>query len=83
MNDTKPDKSLESLADAYRKLSPYLNIGYVWAISVIAFTLLGRYLDRVLGTHPWLTVAGAVIGIVAGFYHFIKTVLHEEEKNNT
>ncbi len=75
-----PLKNLESLADAYRKAAPYLNIGYVWASSVILFTLLGWFLDKQWDTRPYLTIIGAFLGVVTGFYNFIKTVFSLEKK---
>jgi F0F1-type ATP synthase assembly protein I len=74
-------KNIESLVEAYRKAGPYLNIGLVWALAVLFFTWLGIELDKKLNTAPWLTVTGALVGIAAGFYHFIKTVLNENKKN--
>ena len=35
--------------------------------SVLAGTLLGYFLDRWLGTDPWLVVIGIVVGSYAGF----------------
>ena len=75
-----PLKNLETLADAYRKAAPYLNIGYVWASSVILLTLLGWFLDKHWGTRPYLTIIGAILGVVTGFYNFLKTVMSLEKK---
>ncbi len=74
---SQDEKNSQNLAQVYRKIAPYLNIGYIWAASVIGFTLLGMYLDQKWNTKPWLTLVGAIVGIIGGFYHFIKTVLQE------
>jgi F0F1-type ATP synthase assembly protein I len=74
--------TLSSLSEAYRKLAPYLNIGYVFAASVTIMILLGVYLDKKWHTDPWLTVCGAVLGIGLGFYNFFKTVLNIDKKND-
>ncbi|RQW03377.1 MAG: AtpZ/AtpI family protein [Calditrichaeota bacterium] len=74
-------KNIESLGEAYRKAAPYLNVGTVWFLSVLIFTWIGIKLDERWDTTPWLTVAGAVIGVVSGFYHFIKTVMQEDKSN--
>lgn len=37
-----------------------------FATSIIAATLVGYFLDRWLGTEPWLLVAGALLGFVVG-----------------
>ncbi len=75
-------KNVESLAKAYRKLAPYLNLGYVWAASVILFTAVGWYLDKKWHSSPWLTLVGAVLGVATGFYQFFKTVMNLEKKKS-
>ncbi len=74
-----------SLAEAYRKLAPYLNIGYVMAASIALLTWLGYLLDKKWDTFPWFTIIGAVLGITVGFYNFFKTVflLNKKDENNT
>lgn len=76
-----PNPTLSSLSEAYRKLAPYLNIGYFFGISVSGLTLLGYYLDRKWQTDPWLTLVGAVLGIGMGFYNLIKTVFALDNKD--
>ena len=36
---------------------------------------LGWWLDKELGTKPWLLLAGSLLGMTSGFYHFFKVVL--------
>lgn len=64
-------KSSEQL----RKIAPYLNLGTVFTGCTLIGVGLGYWLDKKLGTEPWLLLLGAVLGIISGFYHFIKTVL--------
>lgn len=73
---------LSSLSEAYRKVAPYLNIGYFFATAVTLLTLLGYYLDKKWQTDPWLTLSGAILGIILGFYNFFKTVFSLEKKND-
>jgi len=73
-NQVSPQKTIESLTEAYRKMGPYLNIGYFFVASVSLMTFLGWYLDKKWDTRPWLTVVGAILGIAAGFYNFFKVV---------
>lgn len=37
--------------------------GYTIAIPLVVFTLVGRLLDRRLGTHPWLLLTGVILAI--------------------
>ena len=73
--------TFNSLGEAYRKLSPYLNIGYVMAASIALLTWLGYVLDKKWDTYPWLTITGALLGIVTGFYNFFKTVFAMQNKD--
>jgi F0F1-type ATP synthase assembly protein I len=79
---SSPNSTLSSLSEAYRKLTPYLNIGYFFGISVTGLTLLGYYLDKKWQTDPWLTLVGAILGIGMGFYNLFKTVSALEKKDN-
>jgi ATP synthase protein I len=40
--------------------------------SVLAFFAVGYFLDRWLGTSPWLLVAGVILGAAVGFYELIR-----------
>jgi F0F1-type ATP synthase assembly protein I len=48
----------------------YLTMGMQLALSVVVFFFLGRWLDGLLETTPWLMIAGLVVGIVGGFIKF-------------
>lgn len=51
-----------------------LTVGTVLVACVVAGFLLGSYLDRKLGTSPWLTVVGVLLGTAAGFVELFRTV---------
>ena len=59
-----------------RPRSPYsyLGLGFEIAVPVVLCMFVGYRLDRWLGTDPWLTVVGSVLGISIGFYAFFKSV---------
>jgi ATP synthase protein I len=59
---------------ALREAAPYLGIGTSFAASVLLGLGAGYWLDRRLGTSPWLFLLGAAFGLFAGFYQFAKTV---------
>ncbi len=50
------------------------SVGLTLAIAVAIGALGGWWLDDYLGTDPWLTVAGLVLGSAAGFYELIREV---------
>ncbi|MBI4433660.1 AtpZ/AtpI family protein [Candidatus Uhrbacteria bacterium] len=39
-------------------------LGYTIAVPIVALALLGRLLDRVWGTTPWMLLTGILIAIV-------------------
>lgn len=49
----------------------YLGHGMVLAASTLLFLWVGTKADEWLGTEPWLTLLGALVGAGAGFYHMI------------
>lgn len=59
---------------SYRKAQPYIDASWQLAGSVALGTLLGWWLDKKLGTGPWLLVGCALSGIGAGFYAFFKAL---------
>ena len=58
--------------DWYVSYATYGAAGIQLAVSVIAGLFLGNYLDKKIGTLPWLTVTGLVVGFVSGFYNLIR-----------
>ncbi|MFH1829695.1 MAG: AtpZ/AtpI family protein [Pseudomonadota bacterium] len=48
--------------------------GLQLAISVVAFLFIGDYADEKLGTSPWLTVTGLILGFIGGMVNLIKIV---------
>ncbi|HMF57138.1 MAG TPA: AtpZ/AtpI family protein [Pyrinomonadaceae bacterium] len=42
--------------------------------SVLIFFGLGWFLDRWLGTSPWMVVGGIVLGACVGFYEFYRLI---------
>lgn len=74
------DDGLGKLAEAYRKAGPYIGLGWTFAGAVGGGCLLGWWLDKKLGTTPWLLVAGAVLGMVAAFVSVIRTVMELDRK---
>lgn len=70
------EQGLSSLAEGYRKASPYIAASTTLVAAVGLFTWAGIWLDRKVGTRvPWFTILGAVLGMTGGFISFFRTVL--------
>lgn len=52
----------------------YAGLGMQLALSMAFFVVVGYFLDRWLGTSPWLLVGGAVVGMAAIFVQLFRTV---------
>lgn len=73
----RPDESIgEGIASSYRKAGPYIDASWQLAGAVGLGTLAGWWLDKKLGTGPWLLVGGALFGIAVGFYMFFKILMN-------
>lgn len=56
-----------SLQNFLKKYASYLSLGTEIAVGIALPILLGYWLDSQFKTLPWLTVAGAVVGLVNVF----------------
>ncbi|HCF59301.1 MAG TPA: hypothetical protein DFS52_15075 [Myxococcales bacterium] len=69
------DHGLSRVATAYQKALPVLNGSWQLVASTALGALLGWWLDKRFGTTPWLLLAGALLGVSAGMYAFIRAAL--------
>ncbi len=56
-----------------RSMMSLMAVGTVLVACIVLGFLLGSYLDRKLGTGPWITVAGVFLGTAAGFVQLFRT----------
>ena len=66
--DSRDDRSAPESESTMAQLGRYSGLGLQWALSVVLFMAGGRWLDKRIGTDPYLTVLGAFVGGAAGFY---------------
>lgn len=57
-------------------------IGFATAIPLVAFGLLGRYLDQIFGTSPYLVLIGFVLATVIVFFSVRKITKEAIERLN-
>jgi len=65
-------KRSDSDTDENRKSGYAYAAGITLFASVAVFCGVGWFLDRWLGTEPWLLVSGIVLGSIGGLYEFVR-----------
>lgn len=73
----KPPPPKSTRLEVIRAVGKYMDIGFMFVVTVGGGALGGYWLDARLGTTPWLLLVGALLGIAAGFYHFFSIVLRK------
>ena len=63
-------------AEAYR----YASLGMTFAAGILVFMAIGYGLDRWLGTLPFGTITGTVLGAVLGFLSVYRRVIGEGQE---
>jgi ATP synthase protein I len=71
---TSPEDNRSS-TPGLRTFGPYLTMGMELAIAVVGMFLIGRWLDSLWGTDPWLMVVGLAIGVTGGFIRFFRKAI--------
>ena len=69
-----PDK-IKSTTNFYKEIAPYISLGLQLAVTVTIMVFIGVWLDGKFDTNPILTVIFSFLGVFAGLYSFIKSVL--------
>lgn len=70
----EPDK-IKGAGNFYKDVGPYVGLGLQLAVTVTVMIFIGIWLDGYFETKPILTVVFAFLGVFAGMYTFIKSVL--------
>ena len=65
---------MESNDGSNRSILNLMAVGTALVTCVVLGYLLGSYLDRRLGTSPWLVATGVILGTAAGFVGLFRTV---------
>jgi ATP synthase protein I len=63
---------------AWKALGELSTVGLTLVVATVLGLAGGYYLDRWLGTSPWLTLIGLLLGIAAGFVNLFRTVKRAE-----
>lgn len=63
--------------DSVRTIARYTHLGWTLVAAVVLGLWVGHWLDKQWDTDPLMFILGAVLGIGAGLYHFVATVLRK------
>jgi F0F1-type ATP synthase assembly protein I len=64
----------ESLEKSFRSFALLGSFGFTMAASILIGYFVGSYIDRKLGTEPWLLLTTLLLCVIGGFVEFFKTV---------
>ena len=73
MPDLPPEKN-EQPSNMWRQIGRYSHLGFILPASVVVGLAIGAALDRWLHT-SWITLAGLLLGCIAGFTELIREIL--------
>jgi ATP synthase protein I len=62
--------------------SEFAGVGLQFAASIIVFLLAGQWLDRKLGTTPWLLIVGVFFGAGGGFYSMYRKLMAAQARED-
>ena len=55
----------------------FAGVGLQFGITIIVFALLGIWLDKKLGTSPWLVIGGVFGGAGLGFWEMYRAMIRK------
>lgn len=61
----------------FRRLAELTSIGLMLPSSIAVGLFMGYFLDRWLGTGPWLLLIFTVLGVVSGFLSLLRALRKE------
>jgi F0F1-type ATP synthase assembly protein I len=61
-------------------LGEYAGVGLQFALAIVAFMFAGIWLDRTLGTSPWLLMLFVFGGAAAGFYSIYRKLMAAQRR---
>lgn len=76
----KPEDD-SGIAKSLRDVGPYLGLGLQLAVTIVAFVLIGSWLDDKFSQNYIFTLIAGVFGIGIGLYNLIRTVTYLEKRS--
>ena len=60
----------------------YMGLGLQFGGAIILFMFVGMWLDRKLGSSPWLLIIGVFGGAAAGFYSIYRRLVEDQKRED-
>ncbi len=64
----------------YYTFALYGAVGIQLAASVVAGLAFGNYIDKQIGTSPWLALSGTILGTAGGIWNLVRILKWDEKK---
>ena len=61
-------------------LGEYAGVGLQFALAIVVFMFAGMWLDRALGSSPWLLILFVFVGAGAGFYSIYRKLMDAQRR---
>ncbi len=72
-NERQSDKSTRpSYGSAFRQADRHVGVAFQVALALVVYVVAGNWLDKRLGTGPWLTLLGAVLGFASMMFLLVR-----------
>jgi ATP synthase protein I len=57
--------------------------GIEFAVTILLGVFAGQWLDRRMGTAPWLVILGVLLGAAVGFYNLYRTLTTAQHRGSS
>jgi F0F1-type ATP synthase assembly protein I len=62
-------------------VAEFAGVGLQFAVSILVFVYAGQWLDRKLGTAPWMLMLGVFLGAGASFYSMYRKLTAAQRRD--
>jgi F0F1-type ATP synthase assembly protein I len=80
--DRKEPAQFGSSDDSDASGAAYMGLGLQFGGAIILFMFVGMWLDKKLGTGPWLLVLGVFVGAAGGFYSIYRKLMEDQKRED-
>ena len=78
-NDPTPFGTRDDSASAG---AAYMGLGLQFGAAIVLFMFVGMWLDKRIGTTPWLMVIGVFVGAAGGFYGIYRKLMADQKRED-